>query len=276
MSPPKEFVPYLPGSKTGLCNPKCYAAELHDCSNEMSGEHYISHGVLRALSRDGITIPVGGFPWLKDDEIRSLPTQALESRILCKRHNRALADLDHVAKIFFMSIDRIDNAHAGGPPAEQDEVFFFNGHDIERWLLKTLCGIVFSRNAATRTNERIIGWKPNHHWLQILFGEERIPSTWGLYVEAEITHKAVINRGFACAPISNSLIGVHGASFVLNEKRLILAMTQPPTRKEDNILTGYVYRPNELRTISGGYMQVIRLVWTSFARGSSIAISYAP
>jgi len=270
---PKAFIPYLPGPKTGVVNPKCYAAPLRNCSAEMSGEHYISHGLLKSLSEDGVMIEIEGVPWLKDSERKKFPTKRLVSNILCKRHNEALAGLDSIANRFFLSIDKIDKSYETVHQRDEEMIFDFNGHDIERWMLKTLCGLVYSGISSSQS-ARIEAWKPNHQWLQILFGEDRFLSGWGFYGLARIYHESVINRTFQCAPISNDSLGVYGSVTILNNKKFLLAMIRPPANKEGTILAGYVYRPNDLVMTSGEHKKVIGLSWDLAGEGGSMVIQY--
>ena len=234
-----------------------------------------SHGLLRELSQDGITIQVEGFPWLENDQTKRLPTKRLESNILCKPHNEALSELDATAKKFFLSIDRIDKSYGRVHEPDKNMGFRFNGNDIERWMLKVLCGVVYSGNSASQLG-RITAWKPNLQWLQILFGEARFPKHWGLYVQGNIHHRSVINREFALAPISNERLGVYGSVTVLNEKKFVLVMTLPPANKENTILAGYVYRPNELRMGRGKHKKVIGMGWDLPGDGGAIIIHYSP
>jgi hypothetical protein len=270
-----SFVPYLPGPKTGISNPKCYAARLMNCSTEMSGEHYISHGLLRGLSEDGVTIEIEGFPWLQDEERKKFPTKSLRSNILCKRHNQALAGLDTVAKSFFLSIDEIDRSYATVHQRDEDMIFLFNGHDVERWMLKTLCGLAYSGISSSQSG-RIEAWRPNYQWLQILFGEDRFRSGWGLYVLGSTHHVSVINRTFQCAPISNDSVGIYGSITILNDKKFVLAMMRPPPNREGTTLAGCVYRPNELVMTSEKQKKAIRLSWDLPGEGGSIIIQYSP
>lgn len=40
---PKPFIPKFPTPKTGIRNPKCYVSDFANCSDDISGEHCISH-----------------------------------------------------------------------------------------------------------------------------------------------------------------------------------------------------------------------------------------
>jgi hypothetical protein len=239
----------------------------------MSGEHYISHGVLKELSEDGVAIEVAGLSWLKDDEKKKLPTKGLVSNILCKRHNEALSGFDSVAKRLFLSIDRIDKECGAAVDDDGDKVFLFNGHDVERWMLKTLCGMVFSGSASNQSSP-IKGWEPNLKWVKILFGKERFPNKWGIYFSGNVGEVNITNRGFAFNLMSNDTLGVYGSITTLNGKRFVLAMTTPPANKENTILAGYIYRPSELVMSNGDNKKVIKFGWDVQGQGGSIGITY--
>jgi hypothetical protein len=270
---PRPFLPSTPAPKTGLSTPRCYAADLADCSEKISGEHYISHGILRELSEDGVAVEVEGLAWLGDDGKKKLPAKGLTSNILCKRHNEALSGLDSLAKRFFLSIDRIDKEFGSDISDGEDRVFLFNGHDVERWMLKTLCGMVFSGSASTQIAP-IRGWKPNTLWVKILFGKERFPNKWGIYFSGNIGEVSVTNRGFAFNPVSNDALGVYGSITTLNGKRFILAMATPPADRNNTILANYIYRPDELVMSNGRCEKVIKFGWDVRGRGGSIGINY--
>jgi hypothetical protein len=228
---------------------------------------------MRELSQDGITIEFEGFPWQTNDERKKLPAKRLVSKILCKRHNEALAGLDKVAKRLFMSIDATDKSFGDSPQPDAAMVSIFNGHDIERWMLKTLCGLVYSRNSSSQSG-RIENWTPSLRWLKILFGQDRFGTGWGLYVLGSIRHVNVINRIFACAPISDDRLGVYGLVTILNDKKFTLAMIRPPASKQGTILEGHVYRPAELAVAGGNVEKIIRLSWNSPGEGGRVLIHY--
>jgi hypothetical protein len=102
------------------------------------------------------------------------PTPRLASRILCTRYNAALSGLDAMALRLFQKFDGAIRQKRRGK-----RVFLFDGSDFERWLLKTLCGAVFSRNAHTRAVST--DWSPSPLWLSILYGGAAFPDRWGFY-----------------------------------------------------------------------------------------------
>jgi hypothetical protein len=158
-----------PPPKTGFSNPRCYASELADCSRILSREHPISHGILKVLSHDGL-VTIDGFNWQDLNSTLELPTPRLASKILCKRHNQALSSLDAMALRFFQKLD-----NAIRQTQRQDRAFLFDGTDFERWMLKTLCGIVFSRQADIGAVDAT--WRPDGLWLNILFDGNPFPIT---------------------------------------------------------------------------------------------------
>jgi hypothetical protein len=268
---PKPFIPKLPPPKTGIKNPKCYAAELADCSEKISGEHYISHSILRALSDDGVHIDVEGLSWLKGEK-KKLPAGRLISNILFKRHNEALSGFDNISKMIFLNIQRIDKEYAADINENVDRVFLFNGHDIERWALKTLCGSVFSGSTSHLT-VATGDWKPSRKWLRVLFGLESFPIKWGLYVSVNVDEMNEVERGYGFSPISNKSLGVYGSITNLNRKKFVLAMADTPADKTDTILAGYIYRPEELVTTNGKSKKVIRFGWDVRGQGGSITVN---
>jgi hypothetical protein len=208
----KPSITCPPAPKTGFSNPGCYAAELVDCSENLSREHFISQGILRVLSRNG-KVKIYGFRWQEENTTLELPTSTVSSRILCTRHNNALSGLDAMALRLFQGIDNVILQ-----VARQDQVFLFHGADLERWLLKTLCGAVFSKNAQTGADS--IDWRPSLLWLNLLFGGVAFPDHWGFYfADADI-----IERGFTFGVFWNPDDDVWGAKISFNDKYFLFVM----------------------------------------------------
>jgi hypothetical protein len=157
-----------PPPVTEHSNPRCYAKTLSDCDSKISREHYVSEGIL-SLKNGALTVL--GFPWQPNGNLKKVSAQALTAKVLCKRHNTALSGLDSVAIKFFKFL--IGDNH-------NQNVLLINGNEIERWMLKMLCGLAASGNIAFNS-QRSHSWTPPNQWLQILFGNANIPSNCGLY-----------------------------------------------------------------------------------------------
>jgi hypothetical protein len=128
---------------TGYRHPGCYAAQLGGCSQKISREHVISRGV-RELVSGGTGVNIGGLAWMSEQERRVLPASALASNVLCRNHNSALAALDALAGRLVSTMAAIARDMAALRRRRPPALYLFNGHDIERWMLKCLCGLVVS------------------------------------------------------------------------------------------------------------------------------------
>ncbi len=259
---PANLLP--PAPKTGLANPGCYASQLADCCDALSREHFISHAILKWLSHDGL-VTVDGFNFQQKDDVQELPTPSLASRILCKRHNEALSGLDAVASRLFQKFDNVVRQRE-----RRDRVFLFDGGDFERWLLKTLCGAVFSRNAHTRAVSA--DWRPSLSWLEILFGLAPFPDRCGLYFAGE--NADVIEAGFKMRTLSNDIAGVYGARISFDDELFLFLMETPPIDLRGTYLARYLYRPQEIVLASKDCENVIRFGWNDRFDHHTCVIKY--
>lgn len=160
-----------PSPATGYAHPSCFARDLEDCSRTISREHYISKSILGLFGGRGIT--VSGMPWVPNGGLKRVSSASLNGKMLCERHNHALSLLDAVAAEYF----RFFIAEWSG---DTIEVFLARGYDLERWLLKMLCGLISSGNA-TLEGKRLSTWTPPSEWLEILFGSSDVEAPAGLH-----------------------------------------------------------------------------------------------
>ncbi len=240
---PVAAVTHTAAPRMGIRNDGCYAAALADCSADISREHYVSHALLKLLSIDG-KVTIDGSPWQDSGVVGRVSAPSLTGKILCHRHNLSLSPLDAVASRLFKRIDQFHHEIVDSARKNASRFFLFNGHDIERWMLKTLCGAVVSGNAEIRTREW--NWIPPLEWLQILFGEEPFPARCGLYFHSEVTGKPYIERGFKFISFSNRMSGVYGGRISLNDERFVLAMSAPPKDLSETFIKDHAYRPQRL------------------------------
>jgi hypothetical protein len=125
----------LQGSHNG-----CYMRGTNACDLKLSGEHLISEGVLKALADERVEL--SGTPWLKGQK-KILPFTALTSNCLCKRHNSLLSPIDVVGANFFSAIQKCGTTDTG-----PGLYFLLSGHDVERWMLRSLAVFGVSKNFA--------------------------------------------------------------------------------------------------------------------------------
>jgi hypothetical protein len=243
---------------TGFMHAKCYAAALGGCSTKISGEHPISHGALK-LWANGPSIQIGGLTWLEEGEMRSIPTDALNAKILCESHNAALSPLDAVGLRFAEHLRATRQAMTTMRRRGPRTHLILNGLDIERWLLKTLCGLV----ASGSTDVKGIGdpreWRPSVEGLEILFGVRPMTNGCGLHFLGKPGERPDVVQEFGFASVSNANLGVYGLNAAFAEKRFTLAMI--PGR--EGYLAGCAFRPAVIRSTNGLIEDLLMLWWSA-------------
>lgn len=254
---PASTTPFPP--KTGESLQACYAAPLYDCSSKLSREHYISQSLLQYLNRSK-DLRVRGLPWLGGKE-KVLPPDALSSRMLCERHNAALSQLDAIAVRLFQAFDEEGAAGSG-----QQLLHLFCGHDLERWLLKVLCGVSHSKNLSA---DKEVDLSIPKQWVEILFGYTEFPDGQGLYVCTTIGHRFEGPRGLQLRAIAGRgrLTGI-GLSVCGYE--FILSMSGFPSRRFDG--RKVAYRPLEFHTLGPSFEKSVLLTWNGVADLGTISL----
>jgi hypothetical protein len=248
-----------PSPTTGLGCRGCYADRLSDCGPKLSREHYISESLLHVLNTNA-GLRVSGLNW-QDGQEMTLPPSALAARILCDRHNSALSPLDAIAVRLFHAFTEVAVAGSG-----RRELILFCGHDIERWLLKTLCGLAYSGNLGVDSgiDISIPDW-----WLAILFGQANFADGQGLYVCNEKGHKFEGPRGV----MLRSIVGkrrITGLSMYVCGYELILSMSGFASRHFDGRTV--VYRPLELHATAHEFEKSVVFSWSGVADLGTISL----
>ena len=108
----------------------CYMQATNGCDTQLSAEHLISEAVLNVLAEK--QIEVMGLPWQRGTK-KMLRFGSLTARNLCTRHNSLLSPIDAAGAKFFEAIQSCGTSESA--PALR---FLLSGHDIERWMLRTL------------------------------------------------------------------------------------------------------------------------------------------
>lgn len=142
----------------------------------MSAEHHISAAVLRDLGPEG---SISRF--LSDDRVIEIPISTAGKKVLCQRHNTALSPLDILGRRFVSSLRQVSQSLAE-PNAQALDVIF-NAYDIQRWMLKALCGASHGEMASRRRRSSV--WTVPPDWLRVLFGGAPFPIGSGMYVRQE-------------------------------------------------------------------------------------------
>ena len=147
------------------------------CDGVLTDEHFISHGMLKMLARGERTpLRVHGVNPRNPEVVRPVAPKKLVAPVLCKRHNGALKPIDTAGNRFYRAITSL-RKWLQDEPSGTSRVIAINGHDLERWCLKVLCG--FLARASRPVPERSV---------RALFGYDScaILEPHGLYVYAQI------------------------------------------------------------------------------------------
>jgi len=177
------FEPLLTDARTGFAHQGCYAAVTNDCSSKLSNEHWLSKGILLSAG-DGQPVCISGFSWQPNHE-DSFSAERLGSKILCRRHNTALARLDRTALRVFNALRRYQQDLLVKPDPHGNEFFLASGEEIERWLLKMLWGATAAGVIAVNGKKvtELTGSVDRASLADYLFRDGPLPDQWGLYVE---------------------------------------------------------------------------------------------
>ena len=83
---------------TGLTgkHDKCYMAATGACDTKISGEHLISHSVLKIFAEKQVEL--SGLPWQKPGDKKMLGFSTLITNALCRRHNSLLSPIELLAR----------------------------------------------------------------------------------------------------------------------------------------------------------------------------------
>ncbi|MCZ6652322.1 MAG: hypothetical protein O7D91_04765 [Planctomycetota bacterium] len=147
----------------------------------------------------------------------------------------------------------------GAVGSGQQLLYLFSGHDLERWLLKILCGITCSKNL---TLDAEVDLSIPKYWLDILFGNAGFPAEQGLYVRASRGHRFEGPRGLQLRAITGQG-RLTGMGLWVCGYELILSMSGFPSRSFDG--REVAYRPLEFYTTGRDFEKSIILSWDGAA-----------
>jgi hypothetical protein len=159
----------------------CYARAIGGCSEKPSDEHYFSKGVLKCIggqAKETQTIYGKNLAFQKPGMRKKLLIGRLKADILCTTHNNALKPFDDAGKAFCEAAENLHRAATvGKASADMPRV---NGNALERWMLRTLCGALYS-GKVWRELVALKNIEPPFEWLEILYNLAGIQSGQGIY-----------------------------------------------------------------------------------------------
>ncbi len=163
----------------------CWAAALGNCAEKITREHVVSQCLFETQ-----TVMVQGFNWCLS-EPKQIGLANLVGRILCKRHNEGLSDLDAAALNAFKAFRegiRLNQVRGKlkKPICWNVKRLEINGPLLERWFLKTLINL--SVGGEWPMGSGVKG-SPSRELVEIAFGKRQFEHGAGLYVAGRAGEK---------------------------------------------------------------------------------------
>jgi hypothetical protein len=189
----------------------------------------------------------------------------LVAKVLCEKHNSELSPLDTVAGDLLGAIGRIDEEFRSKRPASLN--FQFDGTHIERWVLKTVLGLVSSQQIEQSAGG---AFTLKEKCLELLcVPHAKWPSGWGLYMA--LPAKPVYHSSsFELVPKHNSETGeILALGIKFNGIEMTFAMGKPAPPGALGVL-----RPSVLVFENQFARSVIALNWRRHKPGTMVKLSH--
>ena len=161
----------------------CWAAALGDCDQKISREHVVSQCLFESDE-----IVVQGFPWCLN-EPKSIGLSSLVAKILCKKHNSSLSEVDSAALAAFNAFRQsihLNNVRGKmkKPSTWNVKRFRIDGPRLERWFLKTLINLSFGKEWSIGAGSHPEGTATGE-LVEAAFGRRELGHGAGLYIAAK-------------------------------------------------------------------------------------------
>jgi hypothetical protein len=200
--------------------------------------------------------------------LQQLGISRLLANILCKTHNSLLSPVDGAGKAMFAAMDGLNDGAADQSSPER--VLRVDGDGLERWVLKSMCGGLYSGAFKVSPTETRKGVSPPTEWLDILFDSAELPPGQGLYymprkIGETVTADQYVLKFETIGARDADVIGGLRVWFLGFEFALLMGNLMPgvPTMFDDAL-----YRPAGLRAVGSGTS--VWLDWKSGAKSDEI------
>lgn len=270
-------------------HPKCYANNRSGCSTKISGEHYVSLGLIKLYGNNDPAYKIqhrtgrgAGYP---------VQPKGFKANILCKTHNTQLHPADDAALEFasFLRRNALQYVAGAGEWGEAEEITI-SGDDMQRWVLKLFLNHAV-KNHFTVQQGKTVTFPPEA--IDLLLDRAPWPRTWGLCVPADLTNndlwydpfqtkEAVDVDWWGCAPfvfhdetwLGAAVVDLSHVSFGLtlfNPGR-----PDPRFNNPGNPIRGTLARPRYMGWQLNGVEKRIRFAWDDPWQGFGITYALTP
>lgn len=254
-------------------HPRCYANMRGGCDPKISGEHYISEGLLKLYGGDKPMVtpdPAYGMPV-------SVQGKKFVAKVLCRKHNNDLRSADAAAVNFARPLKELAERHWSGGEWGPPETFEVSGADLQRWALKLL--ITHAVAGKLKRGEQVIPMPVNSKAIDLLLGHREWPRTWGLAIGAPDGNtnltanpmtRAALTNPWSAIPFADLRTGALCGGIVdLAGVSFAISLFDQGGADSDNIVADYpdhpfhraVRRPSHIGWKRNGVEKRIRFTW---------------
>jgi hypothetical protein len=255
----------LTKSENTLSIEGCYLNKTNSCRGKISNEHLISEVVLKVIQAKQLT--ASGLPWQHESPM-NIGLNTLVANCHCEFHNNALSPVDTAAGQFFKALQLADTSQSG-----QGFQILLCGHDIERWLLKTLLNFAYSKSLLNSGKPLLPLFHSTIDPISLLEYPASWPAGAGIYFIQNVGDRVTRNDEFALAPLSmretNELIGMK-----ISVQGLVFDLLLVPREIAQNANTPGVYRPASLNFIYEDYQNQVLLSWADDALDAEVRLQF--
>jgi hypothetical protein len=269
---------------------KCYANTRGGCSTKISGEHFISHSLIKLYSFDDPTLTI------KHDTgygIREfVKPSKFVANILCEKHNNDLRHADNAALAFakFMRTISLRYKNGAGEWGDYEEITI-SGDDFQAWVLKLILNHVVGKAFIHQKGEFVSPYPSEA--VDLLLGRAMWPCTWGLCVAADKTNpdfrfnafdrlEDITTEWCSFQPlihndgwIGGGIVNLNGVGFgltVFNPGRENAATFNIP----ENPLRGSLQRPGYMAWELNGVQKRVNFTWSDIWEHKTITYTIIP
>jgi hypothetical protein len=270
-------------------HPKCYANTRGGCSTKISGEHYVSHGLIKLYGNNDPAYTIQhrtgkgvGHP---------VRPKNFKANILCQKHNTALSPADSTALEFatFLRRNALQYDAGAGEWGDAEEITI-SGDDMQRWVLKLFLNHAVTKQFQVQRSKTVTF---PEEAIDLLLNRTAWPRTWGLCVAADPANKDIWFDPFqrkealdvdwwGCAPfvfrdetwMGGAIVDLSHVSFGLtlfNSDR-----RDPRFNNSGNPIRGTLQRPRHLAWELNGVEKRINFTWDDPWQGTGLTYTLTP
>lgn len=253
--------------QNGIC-PQCYLSSAGACSEKLSREHLVSRSVLILLKKQQLV--VSGMPWQPTNTSKPVGFNGLTTRCLCTAHNNSLSPLDDAASQLFRFMESAFSNSS--QPCFQGLV---SGHDVERWLLKTLMAFLVSKSLMRNGSPLNAPLHPSIDVVSLLSDPSKWASGSGLYIAGKVGDRLQKSSRFGLAPLTVEKTGELVGMNVEILGMIVTFIAVSPTAFTNVPLSGS-HRPGKIAVQIAGVQNEIELCWEDGRDHGDFVLTYTP